>query len=80
MNSYRRFWLGTSWKMNGSKAMAEGYEEALARCDWSQFRQHRAVRSAAVSVRANRRDSSHGNASARWRSERALERGRSVHR
>ena len=37
MNSYRRFWLGTSWKMNGSKAMAEGYAEALARYDWNQF-------------------------------------------
>src|SRR5215831_17947655 len=37
MNSQRRFWLGTSWKMNGSRVMAEGYAKALARYDWNQF-------------------------------------------
>lgn len=31
------FWLGTSWKMNGSKSMARHYAETLSCADWRRF-------------------------------------------
>lgn len=35
--SHYSFWLGTSWKMNGSKSMAKRYAETLSRSDWRRF-------------------------------------------
>lgn len=34
MHSARPFWLGTSWKMNGSQSTAAHYAQVLARFDW----------------------------------------------
>ena len=37
MQQSRSFWLGSSWKMNGSKDMAEHYSAMLSRADWTAF-------------------------------------------